>query len=146
LNKDDVPQDAGILDRWNEICYAVDDDGRYVLAPSAGWDPANAANIQAWEAIAAEIEEALDRIGKGEASPLLFHMARNQMDVGLLARYMRLPRWRVRRHLKLRHYRGLGDDLRRRYASVFGIDPGQLDQVPDRVELPVSTGAIEKER
>ena len=137
MRKQDVPQDEAILDRWHEICYALDDDGRYVLAPSAGWDPANVANRQAWKAIAEEVAEALAAIRAGTASPLAFHMARCQMDVALLASYVRLARWRVRRHLRPGGYARLKPDLRERYARIFGTAPERLDDIPDRPELPV---------
>jgi len=137
----DVPQDAAILDQWHEISYAVDENGRYVLTPSAGWDAANLANIQAWQVIAETIDGALRRIRAGEASPLAFHMARHQMDIGLLAGYAGISRWRVRRHLIPRHYRKLSAELRRRYAAIFGLSIEQLDCVPERVDLPVEAGA-----
>ncbi len=35
-----------ITGQTQEICYAVDETGRYVLAPSAGWEPKNMANNQ----------------------------------------------------------------------------------------------------
>ena len=134
--KEEVPQDAAILDGWKEITYAVDDRGRYVLLPSAGWDPANLANIQAWEAIAAAITAARRRVEAGEASPLAFHMACNQMDAGLLAKYAGIARWRVRRHLRPRSYQKLSPALRQRYAEVFRLSVDQLDILPDKLDLP----------
>ena len=100
MRKQDVPQDRAVLGRWHEICYALDEEGRYALAPSAGWEPANVANLQAWEVIAEEIARAVEAVRCGETSPPAFHMARCQMDVGLLASYAHLARWRVKRHLR----------------------------------------------
>jgi hypothetical protein len=137
LKHEDVPQDEAILGRWHEICYALDRDGRYVLAPSAGWDPANVANLQAWEVIAEEVERAIEAVRAGEASPLAFHMARLQMDVGLLASYARLARWRVKRHLHPKGYSRLKPELRERYARVFGVAAEKLDCIPENPELPV---------
>jgi len=142
MKQQDVPQDAAILEQQSAISYAVDDDGRYVLTPSAGWDPSNLANIQAWQLIAEEIEAALIAIRSGKASPLLFHMVRNQMDAALLARYVRLSRWRVKRHLRAKHYAQLTAELRQRYAAVFRISEDTLDLLPERVDLPV---ALEQE-
>lgn len=144
MRKEQVPQDAAILDQWHEIAYAVDEQGRYVLAPSAGWDPANRANLQAWQTIAEEIAAALEQINRGEGSPLLFHMARHQMDVGLLAAYAGLARWRVRRHLQPKHYRKLSPALRGRYAELFRVEPEQLDRLPERIELPVDLDPLKQ--
>lgn len=143
MRRQDVPQDKAILGRWHEICYALDDDGRYVLAPSAGWDPANVANLQAWEAVAEEVAQAIEAVRGGAASPLAFHMARCQMDLGLLASYVHLARWRVKRHLRPGVYARLRPELRERYAQVFGVGAEDLDFIPEKPELPLVPGARE---
>ena len=99
MKRSSVPQDIGPKD-IEEIAYAVDEGGRYVKVPSIGWAPKNVANEQAWEVIEGEIEAQLHLIRSGKRSPLAYHMTRNLMTVGLLASYMALPRWRVKRHLK----------------------------------------------
>jgi hypothetical protein len=144
MYRDEVPQDAAILEQWHEIAYAVDEEGSYVLVPSAGWEPSNLVNVQAWELIAAQVSRALEQIHRGEASPLLYHMERNQMDVALLARYVELTRWRVKRHLKPRPYAALKPEIRARYADVFRIPENKLDELPTRVELPVETERKQK--
>jgi hypothetical protein len=102
--KKNVPQDGGILDRWHEIKYAIDDDDRYVLAPSVGWE---------------------------ELSPLAYYMVKNQMDINLLAKYVRLSRWRVRRHLKPAVFRCLKTSILERYAKIFNVSTEQLFDVPE---------------
>ena len=98
---DQVPQDKGMItDNRREVCYAVDKDGRYVLAQSAGWGPKNIANRQAWDVIEEQVGRTLEKIRVGKLSPLAYHMAKNQMSEGLLAQYAGFSRWRVKRHLK----------------------------------------------
>ena len=143
MRRDEVPQDAALFGQWREIAYAVDDSGNYVLAPCAGWDPANLANLQAWEVIAEAAEAALVQIAAGRRSPLAYHMALAQMDVALLARYAGLPRWRVRRHLRPGVWRRLKPALRQRYATVFRLPAEVLDRLPARPELPVQLTAEE---
>ena len=82
--KEEVPQDQGIADGLKEVTYAVDDKGDYVMVPSAGWEPKNISNYQAWEVIAEQIETARCQVLNDEVSPLAYHMARNQMDISLL--------------------------------------------------------------
>jgi hypothetical protein len=137
LKSEDVPQDKAILGQWHGICYALNQDGRYVLTPSAGWEPANVANLQAWEVIAEDVGRALQAVWAGEASPLAFHMARCQMDVGLLAGYAQIPRWRVKRHLRPEVYARLKPALLERYARVFEVTVETLDSLPEKPELPV---------
>jgi hypothetical protein len=132
--KKDVPQDVGLNQGLTEITYAVDDEGRYVQAPSLGWEPKNIANQQAWELIRKEISSEIELIQAGKRSPLAYHMARNLMTVGLLASYAGLSRWRVRRHLKPAGFRRLDRDLLKRYADVFGISPEALQKFPASLE------------
>ena len=131
MRKKNVPQDSGILDRWHEIKYAIDDDGRYVLAPSVGWEPANIANKQAWEFISKQLNDVIKRIQAQDLSPLADYMVKNQMDVRLLAKYVRLPRWRVRRHLNPSAFRRLKTSILERYAKTFNVSTEQLFDVPE---------------
>ena len=127
----DVPQDAGLFGDLKELCYAVDQDGRYVLVESAGWEPANIANIQAWETIHADVADVLAGIRAGKLSPLAYHMVRHQMDSKLLAAYAGLFAWQVRRHRKPGPFRRLKSGLIRRYAAIFRISPEDLLRVPE---------------
>jgi len=130
MDRKDVPQDKGINGEWHGISYAVDDDGHYVLARSAGWEPANVANRQAWELVEQEVADILDRVRKDELSPLAYHMARNLMDVKTLARYAGLSRFRVKRHLKAGTFRRLSPALVEKYARVFNMEAERLKEVP----------------
>jgi len=130
MKKKDVPQDRVVLGDQNEVYYAVDDNGRYVMAPSAGWEPANLANLQAWEAIGEELAAILEKIRNHKLSPLAFHMAANQMDAKLLAKYAGLFAWQVRRHLRPGPFRRLKPELKKRYAEALAVTAGELEQVP----------------
>lgn len=131
---DDVPQDKGMIDGdLTEICYAVDDKGRYVLSSSKGWDPKNIANQQAWEVIRADVQRTLDRIRAGRLSPLAYHMVRNQMNVGLLSKYVPYSRLRVRWHLRPAVFNRLTPAQLKPYADLFEIEPQALKEVPDIV-------------
>jgi hypothetical protein len=131
MKVNDVPQDRGMIsDSVQEICYAVDENGRYVLAPSAGWEPKNTANEQAWELIRTEVAATLKKIRAGRLSPLAFHMVNNQMSPGLLARYAGCSRWRVWRHLRPGGFSRLTPRMLQRYAEIFDIDATALKTVP----------------
>jgi len=138
--KKNVPQDGGILDGWHEISYAIDDDGSYVLAPSVGWEPANIANKQAWELISKQLNDVIKRIQARELSPLAYYMVKNQMDTDLLAKYVRLPRWRVRRHLKPAVFRRLKVSILERYAKIFNVSAEQLFDVSESSSLDLDNG------
>lgn len=126
MKKEEVPQESGITEGISEIRYAVNDNGSYELTPSKGWEAVNVVNRQAWEVIEKESAEARERVEKGQASPLLYYMAVNQMNTTLLARYCGLSRWRVRLHLKPFFFNRLKPELLRRYAAVFSVTTEQL--------------------
>jgi hypothetical protein len=130
MKKKDVPQDEGIYGQWHGINYAVDEDGKYALTPSAGWEPANWANRQAWELLEQEIAEVLEKVKEDKLSPLAYHMARNLMDVKMLSRYTGLACWRVKRHLRPRVFRRLKPALLERYARIFKMNAEQLTETP----------------
>lgn len=125
-----------MLGQWKEVCYAVDEEGGYVLEPSAGWEPANAANRDAWRAVREEVEAAVAAVRAGRRSPLAVHMALAQMDAPLLAKYAGVNRWRVRLHLTPWGFRRLPADLAARYAEALCVRPEMLGRVPDAIRLP----------
>nr|WP_319395701.1 hypothetical protein [uncultured Desulfobacter sp.] len=133
----DVPQDPGILDDYGrEVCYAVDQNGKYSLAQSIGWDPKNVANQQAWQVIEKKINKARDDVRDGKLSPIGFYMACHQMDVRLLAQYMGLYCWQVRRHLKPAVFKKLKPGVLEKYAALFNVSVDGLKRLPDTSAAP----------
>ncbi|MBP2673497.1 MAG: hypothetical protein H6Q84_337 [Deltaproteobacteria bacterium] len=130
MRRNDVPQDRCLFGEMKEIRYAVDEEGRYVLVESAGWEPVNIANREAWKSIDSEVEAVAAKVRAGELSPLAWHMARNQMDPGMLAGYVGLSRWRVRRHMKPAPFRRMRRTTLARYAAVFRVAPEEFLAVP----------------
>ena len=134
MKVNDVPQDKGIIgDHGTEVCYAVDDDGKYMLASSLGWEPKNVTNEQAWDVINKEISDAVRGIKAGELSPLAYHMTKNLMDESLLANYSGFYKWRVKRHLKADVFKKLKPAHLKRYADIFGMSIEELKKIPDLV-------------
>lgn len=129
MREEEVPQDQGIAEGLKEVTYAVDAAGRYKLVPSAGWEPKNISNYQAWEVVAAQVAEARQAVMAGRVSPLAFHMARNQMDTALLAQYMGLPRWRLWLHLRPWGFRRLTTPQLESYAAMLRTSVAQLQDI-----------------
>ncbi len=127
--KKDVPQDSGMSEGLTEVCYAVGEDGRYDLVASSGWEPKNITNDQAWDVIAAQLELVRAEVKAGRVSPLAYHMAKHQMDVTLLAQYVDLWRWRVRRHLRPKVFAGLSEAILQKYADLFDVSVAGLRDV-----------------
>ncbi len=137
MREDEVPQDQGIAEGLKEVTYAVDADGHYKLVPSAGWEPKNISNYQAWEVVAAQVAEARLAVLAGRVSPLAFHMARNQMDAALMAQYMGLPRWRVWLHLRPWGFKRLTTPQMESYAAMLRTTVAQLQDISLVAEMQI---------
>ncbi|MEA1868096.1 MAG: hypothetical protein U9N19_08360 [Thermodesulfobacteriota bacterium] len=96
-----------------------------------GRGPANIANKQAWELISKQMSDVIKQVYAKELSPLAYYMVKNQMDTNLLAKYVHLSRWRVRRHLKPAVFRRLKVSILERYAKIFNISAEQLFDIPE---------------
>lgn len=136
MKKEEVPQDDGKLleGKFKVVKYAVDDDGRFDKVGSVGWEPENVVMEQAWEEINGRVEQARQRFLKGERSPLLFHMEKNLMDIGMLSSYMDMSRLRVWWHMRPSAFVRLSAATLQRYADVFQITVDELrsvDNTPD---------------
>jgi hypothetical protein len=128
LKKQEVPQDnEGLLeDKFRELCYAVNGDGKYVTVHSTGWSPKNAALRQAWEEVHARAEEARQAVLAGEKSPLAYYMELSIMDVRLLSKYTGISGRRIRKHMKLAVFEKLDRETLESYADAFRISVDEL--------------------
>jgi hypothetical protein len=125
---DEVPQDEAFLQegKIRDLCYVVDKDGQYTSVLSKGWTPKNEAIKLAWNEIYDHAEETRLRVLDGKLSPIAFYMELNIMDLSILANYMDLPRWKVRRHLKMRVFKKLNSEMLSKYAEALNITAGEL--------------------
>src|SRR5690606_22732808 len=91
MKKNEVPQDDGSLARKNvhELCYAVDEDGRYTTVPSRGWEVKTLALNESLELIEERIAATKLAVLEGALSPIAYYMELNRMDIPLLASYAR---------------------------------------------------------
>ncbi len=132
MKKTEVPQDNGINEGQRELCYAVDENGRYVQAHSLGWEPKNVVLDQAWEVVRKQVAGVVEKINAGELSPLAYHMSRNLMDYKLLAQYAGYSRRQVKKHLKAKHFEKLDGAVLRKYADIFKISVQQLQTIAEQ--------------
>ncbi len=126
----EVPQDESILAGHRRACYAVDEQGRYVLVPSKGWEVEKIVNAQAHAEIQQVAEAVRERVGQGRASPLEYHMVLRQMTPRLLAAYVGINFLRVRWHLRPTVFARLKPSLLQRYAEALGVASETLRTVP----------------
>ncbi|HVY74615.1 MAG TPA: hypothetical protein VG890_07280 [Puia sp.] len=127
MKKNEIPQDLGALGKiTNEICYAVDETGKYSTAPSKGWEIKAAALDVAWKDVQERIEAARQRVENKEASPLLFFMELHVMDVPIVAAYTGFWKWQVKKHLKYAVFERLPGAKLEKYARLFEVSLVEL--------------------
>lgn len=131
MKKDEVPQDKSNLDSANfkELCYAVDENGKYTTVNSSGWDPKTIALNKAIEEINERVENAKQRVINKETSPIEYYMELHKMDVQILASYVGLWKWRVKRHFKPNVFNKLSKNILQKYADTFDISIDQLKNI-----------------
>jgi len=124
----EVPQDDANMMRgkFREPVYSLDKDGNYTVVKSVGWDPKNAVMQQAWDYINEKVEETRKKVLNGQLSPIAYYMEKNIMDIGLLAKYMGVWRWTVKKHMKPIHFKKLTGEQLAQYAEIFNISVKQL--------------------
>jgi len=127
MKKDEIPQDPSPLDNFTkEVCYAVDEKGEYITGLSRGWQvKADALGIT-WEEAQARTANAREKVKNGEASPILFFMELNMMDLPIVAAYTGFWQWTIKRHMKPDIFKNLSEKKLKKYAEVFDITVEEL--------------------
>lgn len=133
MQKKDVPQDNSNLSSKNmkELCYAVDNEGKYTTELSTGWEPKTIALSNAIEEIEERIATAKKRVQNGLVSPIEYYMEVHKMDVSILASYVGMWQWRVKRHFKPSVFKKLSNRTLKKYATVFDISVEKLKNIED---------------
>jgi len=124
----DVPQDEKYFINTNirDICYAIDEEGKYHQVASVGWKAKNEALALTWERINEEAEAIKKEVLAQKRSPLAYYMHLKLFSVGLLAAYTGIPRRIIRRHLKPDAFKSAGLDYLEKYAKALGIEADDL--------------------
>jgi len=123
MKKDEVPQDKGKL---TELVYATDEKGNYMTTLSTGWEPKAIALSNSIEEISERIAIAKAQVENNEVSPIVYFMEFCRMDIGVLASYVGMWQWRVKRHFKPKVFAGLSDSTLKKYADSFNITIEEL--------------------
>lgn len=128
MKKDNVPQDDSLLIEGNsrEICYAVDENGKYVKVLSTGWEPKDIALRQALDFIEERANKSKEKIANNQLSPIAYYLEKRVMDIKLLSQYTNILRWKVKRHLKPRVFKKLSRETLKKYADAFEITVDEL--------------------
>jgi len=130
MKKDHVPQDKCPFDLFALGYYAVDEKGNYEIVSSVGWQGTNEGWGDRLEIERASFREARERVVRGEMSPLHYHMTVRRFEPRLLATYLGLWTFQVKRHLKPKVWAKLPAEMYERYAKLFQMTVEELKQLP----------------
>jgi hypothetical protein len=127
MKKEDIPQDPGALSKaTKEVCYAVDQSGKYTTELSVGWDIKARALDVAWDDISQRVEAARQKVKNKEASPLLFFIELRLMDIPIVSAYTGFWKWQVKQHLKPSVFERLSEKKLAKYAVIFEVSVEEL--------------------
>jgi len=128
MKREQVPQDKGNLSNKNmkELVYAIDEKGNYTTALSTGWEPKTIALTNSINEISERIAVAKEQVKNNEVSPICYFMEVTRMDVGVLASYVGMWQWRVKRHFKTKVFAKLSNTILTKYAQSFNITIDEL--------------------
>lgn len=131
MEKEHVPQDKSNLTKNNvkELLYATDENGNYTTTLSTGWEPKTIALSNSIDEINERISEAKQQVQSGEVSPICYYMELNKMDLTILASYVGMWKWRVKRHFKPSVFTQLNDRILQKYADAFEISIAELKNI-----------------
>lgn len=128
MKKIDVPQEKNdAVDGKRKVMYAPNDNGEFERFKygSSVEEYATKLAVNEYEELQ---KEALENIKAGIASPIEFYMYKNRMDLPTLASVTGMFQFRVKRHLKAKHFKKLNDKLLGKYALAFNIDIKDLKE------------------
>lgn len=130
MKKKEVPQDPSSLNNFTkELCYAVDETGKYTTDLSSGWNVKSSALDVAWKDIENRIAQAKAKVLKDEVSPIVYYMELKLMDIAILSAYTGFFKWTIKRHLNPRVFRRLSDKKLKQYADIFEITIDKLKNI-----------------
>ena len=126
----EVPQDITYYNGEKRACYALNDEGKYVIVTSSGWDDEAVVNGLAVADLAAALEETRKAVLAGVKSPLCYHMERRQMNPDILGKTAGVAVFRVKRHFRPDIFGKLGPAILIRYARALAVTVEELKTVP----------------
>ena len=107
------------------VLYVEKEDGTYGRVESASYLSKNYLEdyfekVKKWD------KELKDKLDKGEISPVYYYMIMLEMGEGDLASRVGIPKWKLKKHLKMDAFEKISLRMLRRYADVFDVPVSNL--------------------
>lgn len=131
MKVNEVPQDITYYEGEKRACYALNDEGKYVIVTSTGWSAEEVVNGLAVAELAANLEKTRKAVIKGLKSPLVYHMEQCQMTPEILAKTAGMATFRVKRHFRPEIFAKLKLSVLDSYAKALAVTIEELKNVPE---------------
>lgn len=126
MKKIEVPQEKNsTLDGQRKVMYGLTESGEFQRINYAS-NVEEFATITAVEEYKELEKECLEEIKNNISSPIKYFMYKNRMDLPTLSNAVSMFSFRVKRHLKMKHFRNLNDKILQKYAIAFSINIEEL--------------------
>lgn len=109
--------------------YQMEKNGNFSHDLKSDWGGRDPVVDQSLEIVKERINIARQKVINGEVSPIAYYMEKCISDLKTLAQYTGMAKWKVKRHLKVRIFKKLNDDILKRYADFFGISLEELKDI-----------------
>jgi len=109
--------------------YKMEENGQFTHDLQSDWGGRDPVVDQSLEIVKEKISIAKEKVLKGEISPIAYYMEKCITDVGTLAKYTGIAKWRVKRHMKIKVFRGLKNETLKRYSDFFEITVEELKDI-----------------
>eukprot|EP01022_Parablepharisma_sp_SALTPOND_P031471 TRINITY_DN80175_c0_g1_i1.p2 TRINITY_DN80175_c0_g1~~TRINITY_DN80175_c0_g1_i1.p2 ORF type:complete len:132 (-),score=18.90 TRINITY_DN80175_c0_g1_i1:89-484(-) len=126
MQKIEVPKEENkILEGHQKVMYSTDEKGDFqrINYGSSVEEFATQVAVEEYEVLKVE---SLENIKKGLSSPIEYFMFENRMDLPTLASVVEMFQFRVKRHLKMKHFKKLNDKILSKYVQAFNIKIEEL--------------------
>jgi hypothetical protein len=115
--------------RFRITHYTMEENGQYSHLLKSDWGARDPIVNQSWDIVKERIRTAKEKVLKGEISPIAYYMEKCLTDVGTLAKYTGMAKWRVKRHMKIKVFSKLKEETMKRYADFFEITVEELKDI-----------------
>jgi hypothetical protein len=130
MKVNEVPQDITYYEGVKRACFALNNEGKYVIVTSTGWNDEAVVNGLAVDELATTLEETRKAVLAGLKSPLCYHMERRQMNPDILGKTAGIAVFRVNRHFRPDVFLKLKPSVLNRYAQALAVAVEELKTVP----------------
>lgn len=126
MKKIDIPQENNsTLNGQKKVMYGTNESGNFQRINYAS-SVEEFATITAVEEYKELEKECLEDIKNDISSPIKYFMYKNRMDLPTLTSIVEMFSFRVKRHLKMKHFKKLNDKILQKYADAFAIEIEEL--------------------